>query len=175
MAIFYGEVIVRNSREILFSLAAGRGDALELGLRGQVWFPLGFVRVAVDPESRLDVLICPTEIALLRRSQMAEDKLSREELERYAELQEKRLQLTREADALEKEAKLLKPKILAYIKQCASKSLAVSRWGFRLAIKLVQGQVKWQDEFIRLAGGERAAELKNAAPQQERLEVERAA
>jgi hypothetical protein len=106
---------------------------------------------------------------------MAAADLTREELEHYASLHERRLELNRQAAALEREADLIEPKIWAFIKKQGNRSKAVSKWGFNLAVKLKQAAVKWKDEFLKLAGAEKVAELAAAAPMKESLSVERAA
>lgn len=181
MAGFYGEVIARSTRAVLFSIAAGRGDAPQLGLKGQHWFPLACVHVTREAETGYDFLIVPTELALLRlgeqmakaKSTTADDPLRRDDVERYYELNEQRKNLERQAENIEREQKLIKAKIIAFIKDQGGKSLAVAKWGFRLAINLWAGTVKWKDEFIRVASAEEATQLSDAAPKQERLSVEK--
>jgi hypothetical protein len=174
MAGFYGEVITRNSREVLFSIAARLGDAPKLGLQGQVWFPLACIQVTRDPETELDFLIVPTELALLRRSEaMAKDDLRRDDVDRYMELDQERKKLNRQVENLEREQKPLKEKILAFVQDNGGKTQAVSKWGYVLKINLFAGVPKWKDAFINWAGADEATKLSEAAPKQERLSVEK--
>lgn len=101
--------------------------------------------------------------------------LKKSELTRYLKLDERRLKLNRQAKALEREMELIEPKIYEAVRTQGTKGV-LSKWGYNLMIKLLRSAVKWKDEFIRLAGAEKAQTLSDAAPlDRESLVIEKAA
>lgn len=102
------------------------------------------------------------------------DTLTRKDLLRYLELDAKRLALNREAKALEREQDLIEPKIKDAIRTDGKKG-ALFKWGYNLLLTMVRGQVKWKDEFIRVAGAEEASKVAENPPDRESLVIEKAA
>jgi hypothetical protein len=97
--------------------------------------------------------------------------VTREDLDSFWALDERRRELQRQDDALEREAKPLKERFLAHVRAKGGDARAVVTCGFCLAIKLADGSVRWKDEFVKLAGADAAAELQGAVPQRESLSV----
>ncbi|MGC4004663.1 MAG: hypothetical protein QM811_16715 [Pirellulales bacterium] len=97
------------------------------------------------------------------------------EIQKYLGLDEQRKQLNRESAALKKQADAIEADIEKFIRANGGKELSVTRSGYRLAILTAAGSVAWKDEFVKLAGNERAEELRAAAPPREFLSVEKIA
>lgn len=92
-----------------------------------------------------------------------------QELERFAELEERRKQADREARNLGKEIAQLRRKFEAAMQ--ADGKQAATRYGFRLVFVEGRPRVAWKDEFIRIAGSESADQLMADAPRPAKLEV----
>lgn len=94
--------------------------------------------------------------------------ITREQLERYAELNAKRKKLNREVATIEKEEKAIAAEIKA---EAHKKGGSFTRFGFRCILTPRSGQPKWQDEFISRLGSDAAAKIKAATPPQHLLQV----
>lgn len=90
----------------------------------------------------------------------------------YLRLEAERKSLQRRASDLEKRAKKLARQMLAYIRYWGGKKKACIRSGYIMRIDLVDGQISWKQEFIRVAGQTSADRVK--PPRRERLSVESA-
>lgn len=101
----------------------------------------------------------------------ASTRLSRIELDEFWRLNTRRLELSRQADAVERELKGLKEKIETHVRAKGGEELAVVSCGYLLALKRSAGAVKWKDEYVALAGSDAAAQLQAAAPPRETLQV----
>jgi hypothetical protein len=109
-----------------------------------------------------------------KKQAAAAEKPKRAELEQYLQMEEQRRNLSREADALERAAKPLKEKFKAYAEAEGGKARRVEVCGHVLAIVTKNGQVKWKDEFSRVAGPIETARIAAAPPQVDSLTVEKA-
>lgn len=98
--------------------------------------------------------------------------LVKAEIEEYLALEEKRKAANRQADDIEKQAKVLKARIEAFIVAKGGSARTVERSGYVLSIKQKAGSVAWKEEFLRVAGQEEAARLSAAAPKRDYLSVE---
>lgn len=81
------------------------------------------------------------------------------ELERYLALQQERTELTRKADALDKEQKQIGEKIREWMK--SKDTRACKRLNFNIAIADYRKFPKWKDAFIAVAGSEAAAKVES--------------
>jgi hypothetical protein len=107
---------------------------------------------------------------------MAAVELTKDEIERFIALEKERKSLTRDGDAKERAAKPLKEKIKKYIEEKGGSDRTTTHYGYVLAlVPYRQKQVEWKNEFIVVAGEEKAVELQEAMPMTYSLSVEPAA
>lgn len=90
-------------------------------------------------------------------------------LAHYVELDEERKGLEREARNIQKEIELIGDEFREELKRRKVNSVKEGSY----QVQLVDGRasVSWKDEFIRIAGSERAIEIQDAAPIPKRLQV----
>lgn len=102
-------------------------------------------------------------------------RITAEQAAKWIELNTRRLELEREARALDKERELLSVEFQQALDAKGQDVMKVG--GGEFVIKLVEGNgsVKWKDEFIRVAGSAKATELTAAAPKSKKVVVEKAA
>jgi len=98
--------------------------------------------------------------------------LTQPEIERFVELDKKRKELQRQADAFEREAKPLKEKIVAYVEEKGGSDRTTVHCGYVLQLVQAAGRVDWKGEFTLVVGAERVAQLMSACPPTYRLQVE---
>lgn len=101
--------------------------------------------------------------------------ITKNEIETYLALEEKRKSFARQAQALEKQADKIEERIRAFILAEGGKEKSVPRSGFVLAIKTAKGSVPWKDAFIDVAGQKEAERRIALAPRREFVSVERMA
>lgn len=100
---------------------------------------------------------------------MGMQKVTREELWRFLELETKRKEVDRQSRNLAREISQLK----THFEQCMrdDDKESVVRYGFRLTFVDGRPKVSWKDEFIRVAGAEAADDVLADAPRPPKLEV----
>ena len=99
--------------------------------------------------------------------------ITKDDIERYLQLEEERRELNRLAKAKGDLAAEIEEKIEAFARANGGSDLTVERSGFILAIKTKAGTVAWKHEFIKLTSEEEAERLKGLCPRVEFLSVER--
>lgn len=95
--------------------------------------------------------------------------ITKAEIKRYQEINAKRLDLSRQAAALEKQEKVLKARMKLYVEQNGGKAKSCTIHGFVLALIKKAGFIAWKQEFINVAGEDAAAAI--AAPEYDSLTV----
>lgn len=95
--------------------------------------------------------------------------IAKAEITKFVEINKKRLDLQRQADALKKQEDTLKARMKLFIAANGGKAKSCSLHGFVLALVAKAGQVAWKQEFIRVAGEDAAAAV--VAPTYDSLTV----
>lgn len=98
--------------------------------------------------------------------------LVKSEIEEYLDLEERRLNLQREAADLEKLAKVLKSKIWLYCEAEGGSDRTCVRSGYVISLKSKAGSPSWKEEFLRVAGPVEAARIVAETPKRDYLTVE---
>jgi len=101
--------------------------------------------------------------------------LTKEEIEQWRDLDERRKAADRTKRALEKEQEPLDEKIAAYIRDKGGSDRTTVHFGYVLAFGQRQSQPSWLTEFIKLKSVEEAERLKKAAPMKDYVVVTPAA
>ena len=100
-------------------------------------------------------------------------RVTKEDIERYLQLEKDRLDLNRQARDKGRLAEELEKKLWAWVEAHGGASKCRTHTaGFIVAIKTKAGQVSWADEFVRIAGEAEAQRLRAEAPRKEFLTVE---
>lgn len=101
----------------------------------------------------------------------AASRLSVATVDEYLARLEDRRNLQRDADAMDRQVRLLQAEIVAYVDAHGGRRRTVTKG--RHTIRLIDnpGAVKWKDELIRIAGPEAAERLQAAAPPRVSVEV----
>lgn len=98
------------------------------------------------------------------------------ELAEYVTTRRRRLEISREADALERHEKTLRRRIEAWFQRAASDREARLRGlkllGFFIRAVSRAGRVDWKAQYIDVAGQERALELARQAPDVESIQID---
>lgn len=97
------------------------------------------------------------------------NKPTKAQLQKFVDLRAKKLELDAQVRAIETEMYKVHEACVEYLEDKGVASAKLHRF----TITLTDGQsiVKWKDEFIAVAGSERAAEISAAAPRAKRLAV----
>lgn len=85
-------------------------------------------------------------------------------VEEYLALQEKRRDLNRQADALEREEKVIAAELVALVESDGGKARVVTKGSHKISLVEKPGSVRWKDEFIRVAGADEATALQANCP-----------
>ncbi len=102
-------------------------------------------------------------------------ELTKTDLEQYCALDQERLALNRQIDAIERQQKPIKEKMRAHVEAHGGSDRTTTRFGFVLRLLARAGTVKWKDHYIAAAGIEAATKLQESAPPTLILQVEPAA
>lgn len=97
-------------------------------------------------------------------------ELSASELNLYVELEQHRRDHQRQADALERQVKAIKERLLDYVRRTGGSDRTTTRHKFVLAIRNATGQINWKKEFVDRLG--QAAADAIPIPTREQLVVE---
>lgn len=96
--------------------------------------------------------------------------LSANEVKLYVEIEQQRRDHQRQADALERQAKAIKERLLDYVRRTGGSDRTTTRHKFVLAIRAASGQINWKKEFVDRLGQEVADAI--PIPTREQLVVE---
>ncbi|MFO0939832.1 MAG: hypothetical protein U0930_03615 [Pirellulales bacterium] len=97
------------------------------------------------------------------------NKPTKAQLERFVELRAKKRELDAQIRAIESEMYTVHEACVEYLEDKGVASAKLHR--FTISLNDGQTIVKWKDEFIAVAGAEKAAEISASAPRAKRLEV----
>lgn len=100
-------------------------------------------------------------------------KPKKAELTRWRELEQQRVELKRQSDAVTREQKLLAEQFEPWARQetAGLKQREVVLYGCVLRVVEKIKSVRWKDAFIRLAGADAAVELQTEAGTSETFEI----
>lgn len=101
-----------------------------------------------------------------------EPALKKTDVQEFLDLEQRRLELQREAGDLEKLAKVLKARIWQHVKAKGGRKRSCTLSGFLLEIRKKPGSPAWKEEFLRVAGQVAAAKIVAATPKKDYLVVE---
>lgn len=102
-------------------------------------------------------------------------RVTRQYIEDFLRKDEERKSLNRRAADLERELGPIKKILTQLVEEEGGTTKTKERSGYVLAIKTRDGQVKWKDEFIRVAGLEETERIAANPPEIEYLSIEKAA
>src|SRR5262245_34004644 len=92
---------------------------------------------------------------------------TREELDRWEELEKQRLALNRQAKDVGDLQAAIEEKVAAYVRENGGRGRVCVVCDHRLALELRAGRVDWKGAYVNLAGADEAEKLRKAAPQTE--------
>lgn len=101
---------------------------------------------------------------------MAPTDIAASELKLYIEYEQQRRDHQRQADALERQTKAIKERLLDYVRRTGGSDRTTTRHKFVLAIRTATGQINWKKEFVDRLGQEAADAI--PIPTREQLVVE---
>ncbi len=101
--------------------------------------------------------------------------VTRQDIEAYLDLDERRKAFNRQADDLKKQQDAIAEKLMTFVSVRGGSDKSVERSGFVLAIHTARCAVKWKEEFVKVQGLAVAEALTAAQPSREYLSVEKAA
>ncbi len=96
-------------------------------------------------------------------------KPTKAELARYCELKERKRLLESEARSLETEINQLSDLTMSYMEEIEKNAATIH--GYRVTIEEGRAYVAWKDQFVRVAGGDAAAQIAANAPRPPKLNV----
>lgn len=92
-------------------------------------------------------------------------------LTEWEDLEERRLELKRQADDLAKQQAIIERDLFATVLSKGGSTRRIETCGFELSIESKRGSVSWKPEFIRVAGQAAADELIRSAPMKDSLAI----
>lgn len=101
---------------------------------------------------------------------MSPAEISANEVKLYVEYERQRRDHQRQADALERQVKAIKEKLLDYVRRTGGSDRTTTRHKFVLAIRTATGQINWKKEFVDRMGQEAADAI--PIPTRDQLVVE---
>lgn len=99
-------------------------------------------------------------------------KPSKDQLNRYCELRERKRKLESEARSLETEINHLADVCLTHLESIDKDSCKVH--GFQLLVEPGRGYVAWKTELVKAIGADEVAKIADAAPRSPKLTVQKA-
>lgn len=99
-------------------------------------------------------------------------EVSEEEIATFLAIEKKRLKAQREAGDFEKQNKKTKEKLKAFVEARGGSDRTTTHYGYVLSLIEKAGTVPWKEEFILVAGQEKAEQLVSSCPPKFSLVVE---